>query len=162
MYNSATFEIRTCIYNSATYLVWFVLFFGLQANEVVKANNLSDKVIVLHGRVEVCFSAAGNIHELHAYFELWRHDNLLQVEVEGNNNCKKICKNLPYFVAKNDPDPVYLSKEKKKGSRSWLLTVEPSSSKASNNTRYAIWTGFSYKDLSNLKVQVVRISAHLY
>lgn len=26
-----------------------------QAKEVVKANNLSDKVIVLHGRVEVSF-----------------------------------------------------------------------------------------------------------
>lgn len=31
----------------------FILFFCKQANEVVKANNLSDTIIVLHGRVEV-------------------------------------------------------------------------------------------------------------
>lgn len=30
-------------------------YFFKQANEVVKANNLSDKIIVLHGRVEVSF-----------------------------------------------------------------------------------------------------------
>lgn len=31
----------------------FILFSFKQANEVVKANNLSDTIIVLHGRVEV-------------------------------------------------------------------------------------------------------------
>lgn len=39
--------------------IWFVLIFAIckQANEVVKANNLAEKVIVLHGRVEVGFSS---------------------------------------------------------------------------------------------------------
>lgn len=39
--------------------VGYVLIFAIckQANEVVKANNLAEKVIVLHGRVEVGFSS---------------------------------------------------------------------------------------------------------
>ena len=39
--------------------IGFVLIFSIckQANEVVKANNLAEKVIVLHGRVEVGFSS---------------------------------------------------------------------------------------------------------
>lgn len=37
-----------------------VLFYK-QANEVVKANNLSDVVVVLHGRVEVGFSEQSTI-----------------------------------------------------------------------------------------------------
>lgn len=32
-----------------------------QANEVVRANKLSDTVIVLHGRIEVCFLSKVNI-----------------------------------------------------------------------------------------------------
>lgn len=44
-----------CLVVLFTLSSWFqlVILFCKQANEVVKANNLSDVVVVLHGRVEV-------------------------------------------------------------------------------------------------------------
>lgn len=59
-----------CLIALFTLGYWFqlVVFFCKQANEVVKANNLSDVVIVLHGRVEVGTS------EQYMFFNHWNID----------------------------------------------------------------------------------------
>lgn len=68
-----------CLIALFTTSYWFqlVVFFCKQANEVVKANNLSDVVIVLHGRVEVgsseqyMFFIHWNILWLKCWHEVW-------------------------------------------------------------------------------------------
>ncbi|XP_058097815.1 probable protein arginine N-methyltransferase 6 isoform X4 [Magnolia sinica] len=46
---------------------------AVQANEVVKANNLSDKVIVLHGRVELFMAPVTNSERYSESIDFWRN-----------------------------------------------------------------------------------------